>query len=165
MVWKFPTCHLVVSRLSCKCGIPIVSKFVPDVLSRFSPSCLPLNPHNAQLSSRFCHPIIYLISFQLFPSCLPDVVFQLSSNFIPLALSLKPSLLLGCEAGLIVSGSPDVSLYWSLFICLLVWLSTASGVRLSLVSCRHLEDMEWETPSGCSRMTSHYFTLHYIAFV
>ena len=28
-----PTCHLVVSRLSCKCGLPIVSEFVPDVLS------------------------------------------------------------------------------------------------------------------------------------
>ena len=27
-----------------KCGIPIVSELVPDVLPRFSPSCLPLNP-------------------------------------------------------------------------------------------------------------------------
>ena len=35
-----PTRHLVVSRLSFKCGLPISSDFVPDVLSRFFPSCL-----------------------------------------------------------------------------------------------------------------------------
>ena len=32
---------------------------------------------------------------------------------------------------LVVSASPDSFLHWSFFICLPVWLSTASGVRLS----------------------------------
>ena len=36
-----------------------------------------------------------------------------------------------CLPLLMVSGSPDASLHWSLFVSLPVWLSTASGVRLS----------------------------------
>ena len=76
-----PTCRLVVSGLSCKCGLPIVSQFVPDVLSRFSLSCLPLNP-----TTPSCLPDLvpqwFLNCFPLVLSCLPDVVFQLSSNCI-----------------------------------------------------------------------------------
>ena len=52
----FPICHLVVQCLSCKYGLFIVSESVPDVLSRFSPSCFALNP--------------------TMPSCLPDLVPQ-----------------------------------------------------------------------------------------
>ena len=62
---------LVVSRLSFKCGLPISSDFVPDVLSRFFPSCLRFH------------------STPTPPSCLPPAdwvpssLFQLSSNWIP----------------------------------------------------------------------------------
>ena len=47
-----PSCLVLV----CKYGLFIVSESVPDVLSRFSPSCFPLNP--------------------TMPSCLPDLVPQ-----------------------------------------------------------------------------------------
>ena len=63
----------------------------------------------------------------MFPSCLP--VFQFSSSCISLTLNLKPSLLSGCEAGLIVSG------YWCPCLPLRVFRhvspTLASGVRLS----------------------------------
>ena len=116
-----PTCRLIVSGLSCKCGLPIVSQFVPDVLSRFSLSCLPLNPHNAQLSSRFSPPMISeLLStcFKLPPRRGLPIVFQL----YPLALNLKPSPLLGCKA-----------LRMLFFTCLRLPVSPtlATGVRLS----------------------------------
>ena len=37
-------CHLVVSCLSCQCDLLVVSKLVPDMLSRCFPRCLPLAP-------------------------------------------------------------------------------------------------------------------------
>ena len=58
----FPTCHLVVSCLSCRSGLPIVSQFVPDVLSQFSPCCLPLNPS------------------RIYTSCSPPMISHLLSN-------------------------------------------------------------------------------------
>ena len=68
------------------------------------------------MSSRCSPPIIshsFSLAFQLFselpPRCGLPIVFQL----YPLALNLKASLLLGCKAGLLVSG------YW----CLTLWIS------------------------------------------
>ena len=88
-VSRTPTFHPVVSIVlqiwSSDC-LPMVPQFVPDMLSHLSPttsSCLPdgvpqqsLNPRVSQLP--------------------PDVLFQLSPMF---PLALKPSLVLGCEAG------------------------------------------------------------------
>ena len=119
-----PTRHLVVSRLSFKCGFPISSDFVPDVLSRFFPSCLrfhstqlssiPFNPHTAQLSA----------TSRLSPQFPLPIVFQLD----PLDLNLTPSLLLVCTAGFIVSDSLDVFLYLPPSpLCLPLW-PMASGL-------------------------------------
>ena len=110
-----PTRHLVVSRLSFKCGLPISSHFVPDVLSRFFPSCL-----------RFR-------STPTPPRCLPpaDWVPSSSSNCLQLDLldlNLTPSLLLVCTAGFIVSDSLDVFLYLPpIPLCLPLW-PMASGL-------------------------------------
>ena len=62
----------------------------------------------------------FSIAFQLFPSCLlpPICGLPIVFHLYPLALNLKPSLLLGCKAGSIVSGSPDVFLYLSPSPCL-----------------------------------------------
>ena len=124
-----PTCHLVVSRLSFKCGLPISSDFVPDVLSRFFPSCLRFHSTPAPpscLPPADWVPSYLSIAFQLFPSCLPSlpIVFQLD----PLDLNLTPSLLLVCTAGFIVSDSLDVFLYLPPSpLCLPLW-PMASGL-------------------------------------
>jgi hypothetical protein len=58
----------------------------------------------------------------------------------PLVLNLKPSMLMGCKAGLIVSGSPDVFLYLSASPCV-----SHSGFRVSL----HVSPA---LATGCLRM-------------
>ena len=133
----FPTRHLVVSRLSCRCGLSIVSQFVPDVLSRFSPNRLPLNPHKAQ-SLIFGHPInSQLLSncSKLPPKCGLPIVFQLYPfeifelesvnadglqswvNRVQLSgcLSLLVSVSLCLSLWLLVSDSPDFSCCRSCF--------------------------------------------------
>ena len=83
-------CHPIISRLSCRCGLtivsqlsftclsqlPVVSRFGPPIISQLFPNCIPLVSH---LPPR---------------CCLPNV-----SQLCPLALNLKLSLLLGCKAG------------------------------------------------------------------
>ena len=158
----FPICHLIVSCLSCKCDF-----HRPRISSRCALRILPVIFHltpQRPVVFQTSPPIVYhnfSIAFQLFPSCLPDLVFRL----YPLALKLS-----GCKAGVIVSGywcptlwislirmlvsgfpfmclplwllvsrSPHASLHWfnwslSLPTCLPAWLSTASGVRSADVS-------------------------------
>ena len=166
----FPICHLVSSRLCCRCGLPTISQVVPDMISQFSPNCFPLHTHNAQFSPRFSlPPIISQLLSNRFRAA-SRVVFQLSSNCtVSLGLELETVnadglqswvncvWLSGCLSlpvcvsvclllWLLVSDSPDFSCYgtcfqvclhvhWSLFNCLPVWLSTASGVRLSRCLC------------------------------
>ena len=61
-------------------------RLFPDVLSRFSPSYLPLNPHNTQLSSKFSPPMIS----QLLSNCFRAVSQMWSSNCLPIvSLSLE----------------------------------------------------------------------------
>ena len=151
----------MVSRLSFKCGLPISSDFVPDVLSRFFPSCLRFhsNHHTAQLSATS------RLSPQLSLNCVP-IVSELppkSSNCLPIgslrfefdtvtAFGLHSWVhcvrLSGCfslpvsvplVSPTLANGfrSLDACLHWSLFACLPVWLSSVrlSGCLLFAFTC------------------------------
>ena len=128
----FLTCHLVVSRLSWKCVLPIISDFVPDLLSDSFPVVFHSTPTPRLLPADLV-PKYFSLAFQLLPSCLPDVVFQLSSNWIPtVALNLKPLLLLVCTVGFIVSDSLWVSsLLASVPLCLPLWLVLSDSLDFS----------------------------------
>ena len=129
----FPTCHLVVSRLSCTCGLPIISV----LLQMCPPDSFPVVFHSTPTLHSCLLPVAlvpnyspnsFSIAFQLFPSCLPDVVFQLS----PLALDLETSLPLVCTSGFIVSDSLDVFLYLPLSpLCLPLWLVVSDSLEFS----------------------------------
>ena len=108
----FPTCHLVVSCVSCKCGLPILGPEFETITAVGLLGC----------------------KAGLTVSGSPDVAGVRLSGFVLLRylmvfVSGFPFMCL--PLWLMVSGSPDASLHWSLFTCLPVWLSTASGVRLS----------------------------------
>ena len=80
-------------RLSYRCGLPIVSpmvsQFVPDVVSQLSSTCLPQLPVVSpmrSLVSQMRSPNNLSIAFHMSPSCLPDVVFSLHLNpLLPLS--------------------------------------------------------------------------------
>ena len=81
----FPVCHLIVSCLSCTCSLLIVSGLVPDVLSRFFPTCLPLNPTTSSRLPDSVPPYFLIISRLLANRfrAASDVVFQLASTCTP----------------------------------------------------------------------------------
>ena len=95
--------------------------------------CLPVVFHSTPTPPSCLLPVAlvpnyFSIAFHLFPSCIPDVVFQLS----PLALNLKWSLLLVCTAGFIVSDSLDVFLYLPPSpLCLPLWLVVSDSLDFS----------------------------------
>ena len=142
----FPTCRLVVSRLSCKCGLPIISV----LFQTCPPDSFPIvfhstpTPHSCLLPVALV-PNYFSNAFQLFTSCFPDVVFQLS----PLALNLETSLPLVCTAGFIVPDSLDVCLYLppSPF-CLPLWLVVSDSLEFSFYCICFLD-----FPSCVSRST------------
>ena len=127
----FPTCHLVVSCLSCRSGLPIVSQFVPDVLSQFSPSCLPLNPSRIYTS---CSPpmISHLLS-----NC-----FRASSQMWPfnrlpvlsLSVEFETIIAVGLQSWVnCVRLSGCLSLLVSVSLCLPPWLLVSDSL-ISLVT-------------------------------
>ena len=127
----FPTCHLVVTRLPCKCGLPIVSQFVPDVPSQFSPSCLPLNPHNAPMPSRFSPKMVS----QLRSNCFQAVSQMWSSNCLPIvsfSLEFETVIAVGLQSWVnCVRLSGCLSSFVSVSLCLPLWLLLSHSLDFS----------------------------------
>ena len=117
----FPICRLVVSCLSCKCDLLVVSEFVPDVLFRFSPSCLPLIPRPPQRPVVFqgLSPEYFASFFNLVSNCVRAASQMWSSNCLPfVTLSLEAVGLqswVDCVC-LLVSHSPDFSCCGTCFL-------------------------------------------------
>ena len=136
----------VVSQLPPR-FLRLLSSWLPLLSQMWSQNCLPIVFHSFHLSPRIRFPIVSKcipfvakcglpIVSDLPPRCGLPPVFQL----YPLVLNLKPSMLMGCKAGLIVSGSPDVFLYLSASPCV-----SHSGFRVSL----HVSPA---LATGCLRM-------------
>ena len=151
----FLGCCLVVFHFSPRCGLKIVFQLsstvsicLPEFVFQLSPSVFHLSPNvfsncfrsASKMWSSSSLPIVSLgLEFETvnadglqswvncvrLSGCLSLLVC------VSLCLSLWLPGFPSCVSGSGYWLSPDASLHWSLFACLPVWLSTASGVRLS----------------------------------